>query len=225
MPSIDDLLDAEAGRWRAEVDARFAATTFTIEPAVRRLSRRYAWTLAAVGAAAAATAIVLAATSGPSDDGTPVAVGPAPTHSAVQLPPSSGAPQSTRASQSIGVGSSGSCAGPLLSFRDPYRRQHLRVTPTLARPVHPGGSVRVYGVFFLATCHDTGQGGPERPVRSVRLVLHASSGGHQVISVVHPHGQLGRFRVHIRIPDDAPTGRSAITDGYGYGGLRLRIAD
>jgi len=43
MPSIDDLLDAEATKWRADVDARFAAATFDLEPRGQRPSRRRVW--------------------------------------------------------------------------------------------------------------------------------------------------------------------------------------
>ena len=208
MPSIDDLLDAEAARWRADVDARFAATTFDLEPAGPRPSRRQVWGVSALGAAAAAAAITLAITNGPPGIGGSPLAGPTPERSR---------------HLSGGGGGSASCAGPTLSLRDAEGRRHFRPVLTSDHPVRPGRSVVVYGYFFLRTCNDTGQGGPERPERSVRLFLRTSDGQRRLALVAHPAGQLGEFRVRVTIPADAAPGPATISFGQHYGAVQFAV--
>ena len=194
MPSIDDLLDAEATRWRADVDSRCEAATFTMGPPGRRPSRRLAWGGAALGAAAAATAIALAVSNNPAGH-----------------------------RSSGGGGASASCAAPTLSLRDANGPRHFRPVLTLGHPVRPGDPVPVYGYFFVTTCNDSGQDAPNLPARSVRLVLRTADGQRRVIFVAHPHGDLGTFHDRVRIPADAAPGPARISFGHRYGSVFFTV--
>ena len=121
-----------------------------------------------------------------------------------------------------GVGAHGgeaaSCAAPAISVRP------FRVRP-VSGPVHvrAGQVLTIYGRFFASDCHDTGQGGPDTAIPHLQL---AFAGRYRVLplATVHPHGPDSSFRVAVRIPPTAASGRARIFETASNHELRLVVS-
>ena len=203
MPSIDELLDTEATRWRAQTDASFAAATFTLAPPARPATRhRVAWAASALGAAAAATAILLATLNGSSGNS-----GPALANSGPVRPEHSTSGTST--SVRPGPAPSASCAAPVLSFRDALRHRHFRPVPTRARPVHRGDAVLIYGVLLRHHVQrhrpgHAGAAGPLGPAHPAHVRRPSPRGPRR--PPAWESGQVRRARSHPRTRCAGPGG-------------------
>lgn len=112
-------------------------------------------------------------------------------------------------------GVASSCAGPELRIAHDGRAASEVVTP--------GSEITVAGRYYLDRCNDTNrQLGPTPEPTLVKLSLRHGSHVAQLGSV-QAHGELGTFRVTIRIPAGFPLGRATLVSDPPTGPNLIRL--